>query len=359
MAAARRSVPLQKLLDVLPPDARVAGSIDREIVSLEIDSRSVQRGSLFVALRGLHTDGHAYVEEAVRGGAAAILTEEPCELPTGVTAIVVNDSARALSRLADSFYAHPSKDLHVVGITGTNGKTTTTHMAAAIMNAASIPTASIGTIGASFAGHSWPLENTTPLAPQLHGLLAELRNIGARGVAMEVSSHALALARVADVRFGVAALTNVTRDHLDFHKSFEAYAAAKRSLFDQAAMCVFNGDDTYGARWAHECSSEKPVLVYGTNERSNVRAVAIELQPESSRFTVDGQMMNVRLPGRFNVSNALCAIAIARSLEIPDTISAAGLAEVERVPGRMESLHSDGITVVVVLPFVPVIPTTC
>lgn len=347
MPAARHSVPLKTLLDVLPPSTHVAGSLEREIVSLEIDSRAVRRGSLFVALRGLHTDGHAYVEEAVRGGAAAILTEDPCELPAGVTAIVVNDSARALSRLADTFYAQPSKDLQIVGITGTNGKTTATHMVAAIMNAAGIPTATIGTIGASFAGRLWELENTTPLAPQLHGLLAEFRELGARGVAMEVSSHALSLARVADVRFGVGALTNITRDHLDFHTSFEAYAAAKRGLFDQAAACVFNGDDTYGALWAEECSSQKPVLVYGTNDRSSVRADAIELQPEASRFSLDGQMMHVRLPGRFNVSNALCAIAIARSFEISDKISSAGLAEVDRVPGRMESLHGNGITIVV------------
>lgn len=347
MAAARHSVPLKTLLHVLPPGTRVAGSLDRQIVSLEIDSRAVRRGSLFVALRGLHTDGHAFVEEAVRGGATAIVTEDACELPTGVTAIVVHDSARALSRLADSFYASPSKDLQTVGITGTNGKTTATYMTAAIMNAAGIPTATIGTIGASFSDRSWPLENTTPLAPQLHGLLAEFRALGARGVAMEVSSHALSLARVSDVHFSVAALTNVTRDHLDFHKSFDAYAAAKRSLFDQAARCVFNGDDGYGTRWAEEFAGEKSVVVYGESERASVRAKIVELQPESSSFSLDGQNIRIHLPGRFNVSNALCSIAIARSLGIGDTVSAKGLAEVDRVPGRMESLHGGGITVVV------------
>lgn len=347
MAAARRSVHLKTLLDALPPDTRVAGSREREISSLEIDSRAVKRGSLFVALRGLHADGHEFVEQAVRGGAAAIVTEETCELPAGVTAIIVNDSARALSRLADAFYASPSKDLQIVGITGTNGKTTTAQMTGAIMNRAGIPTATIGTIGARFGDRSWTLENTTPLAPELHGLLAELRDLGARGVAMEASSHALSLARVSDVRYSVAALTNVTRDHLDFHKTFDAYAAAKRSLFEMAARCVFNGDDAYGARWAAELAATKPVLTYGESAGSSVRASDLELQPDGSAFSVDGQRMHVRLPGRFNIANALCAIAIARSFGIDDGTSAEGLTTVDRVRGRMESVRQDGISVVV------------
>ena len=347
MAAARRSVNLKTLLDALPADTRVAGLREREISSLEMDSRTVKRGSLFVALRGLQSDGHAFVEQAVRGGAAAIVTEETCEIPAGVTTIMVNDSARALSRLADAFYGSPSKDLQIAGITGTNGKTTTAQMTGAIMNRAGIPTATVGTIGARFGNHSWTLENTTPLAPELHGLLAEMRDLGARGVAMEVSSHALSLARVSDVRYAVAALTNVTRDHLDFHKTFEAYAAAKRSLFELAARCVFNEDDAYGARWAVELAVTKPVITYGESERSRVRAIDLQMQPDGSTFSVDGRKMHVRLPGRFNISNALCAIAIARSLGIDDETSAEGLATVERVRGRMESVRKDGISVVV------------
>ena len=151
----------------------------------------------------------------------------------------VPESRRALSALAAAFYADPSHALDVIGVTGTNGKTTTIHMICSILNAAGIPCGIVGTVGAEFGSRTWWLENTTPLPPELHGLLAQMRDVGAKAVAMEVSSHALALDRVEDVRFSIAALTNVTRDHLDFHETLDAYAAAKRRLFSRAKKCVY------------------------------------------------------------------------------------------------------------------------
>jgi UDP-N-acetylmuramoyl-L-alanyl-D-glutamate--2,6-diaminopimelate ligase len=164
---------------------------------------------------------------------------------------------------------------------------------------------------------------------------------------MEVSSHALALQRVADVRFAAGALTNVTRDHLDFHKSFEAYAAAKRRLFDMAPRCVFNSDDALGARWARELRPRKPVLTYALDARADLRPQSLEVRAGGSTFELDGARFEVRIPGRFNVSNALCAIGIARQLDISDAHSARGLASLERVAGRMEHVSGAGIDVIV------------
>jgi UDP-N-acetylmuramoyl-L-alanyl-D-glutamate--2,6-diaminopimelate ligase len=315
--------------------------------ALAIDSRDVQPGSMFVALRGEHTDGHRFVAQAIERGAVAVVMEELCEVPAHVAAVVVPDSACALSKIADAFYGSPSQHLTAIGITGTNGKTTSSQMTAAILCAAGMPCGVIGTIGASFAQREWPLANTTPVAPQLQELLAQMRQLGARAVAMEVSSHALALSRVADVRFRVGALTNVTRDHLDFHKSFEAYASAKRRLFEMASRCVFNTDDEIGDRWAREMRMRKPTITYGLRTTADLHPADVDVQADGSTFMLAGQRFEVRIPGRFNVANALCAIGIARHLDISDAASAQGLASLERVAGRMEHVHGGGIDVIV------------
>ncbi|HEY8315010.1 MAG TPA: UDP-N-acetylmuramoyl-L-alanyl-D-glutamate--2,6-diaminopimelate ligase [Candidatus Baltobacteraceae bacterium] len=341
-------VDLATLLGTLPQSTRVIGESSREIASIAIDSRRVTPGALFVALRGEHVDGHRFIAQALAAGAAAIVMEELHDVAAaGATAIVVPDCARALSRIADAFYGSPTGEMTVVGITGTNGKTTTAHMLGAIFNAAGIPAGTIGTIGAHFGGRDWPLENTTPLPHELHALFAQMRDLGARAVAMEVSSHALALARVADVRFRVGALTNVTRDHLDFHKTFDAYARAKRTLFDQAERCVFNADDELGALWARELRGRKSVVTYAQYASADVRAEDVVIRADGSRFVSAGAEFQLRIPGRFNVANALCAIAVARSLEIEDARTAQGLASLENVPGRMEHVHGNGVDVVI------------
>jgi UDP-N-acetylmuramoyl-L-alanyl-D-glutamate--2,6-diaminopimelate ligase len=344
-----RGVELYALLDRLPA-ASVSGDRTRLVTSIEIDSRAVRPGALFVALRGDRTDGHSYVAQAAAAGAAAVVVEGEIEVAGSPPATIVRvaDSKRALSILAAAFYDDPSGSLDVVGITGTNGKTTTSRMTAAILNEASIPCGVIGTVGAEFQSQTWALRHTTPLPPELHALLARMRDKNARAVAVEVSSHALTLERVDDVRFSVAALTNVTRDHLDFHKNAQAYRAAKRKLFSLSRRCVLNLDDECGRRWAIELRREgRETITYGESPGATLTPQALRVDSEGSRFVVDGVQYELQLPGRFNVWNALAAIGIARFLGVGDEIAARGLASLQRVPGRMERLRGLGIDVVV------------
>lgn len=332
---------LSPLLEVLTAP-RVVGALPAAVAGLEIDSRRVAPGSLFVALRGEHADGHAFVAAARAAGAAAAVVEHPLDL--AFPQIVVADTRVALSRLADAFYDRPSQTLRIVGITGTNGKTTTSYLVRAIAEAAGEPCAVVGTLGARFGERRWPLANTTPLALELHALLAELRNAGARAVAMEVSSHALALGRTDDVRFAAGVLTNITRDHLDFHGTLEAYAAAKRRLFDRAPRAVLNVDDPYGARFSGELPG---ALTYAIDRPAALRADALELRGAGSRFRVGGLHVALPLPGRFNVANGLAAFGAARVLAYDDAAIVRGLAAAASVPGRMERFAGDGVEAIV------------
>ena len=262
--------------------------------------------------------------------------------------MIVPDTRRALSRLAATFYARPSAALDVVGVTGTNGKTTTIHMIAAILEHAGIATGLIGTLGARLGNRHVPLKNTTPLALELQATLATLRDDGARAVAMEISSHALATERVADVDVALGVLTNVTRDHLDFHGTFEAYAAAKRSLFERARAALLNCDDPLGYRWAFEIArAGRPVRTYGFAADADIRATEPVPSASGTAFSVDGTRVTLRLPGRFNVSNALAAIGVARTFGIDDAASAASLSAFEPVAGRMEHFAQGGVDVFV------------
>ncbi|MBD5632833.1 MAG: UDP-N-acetylmuramoyl-L-alanyl-D-glutamate--2,6-diaminopimelate ligase [Candidatus Eremiobacteraeota bacterium] len=346
-----RAIDLEPLVAALD-GARVIGALDRIAVGIVHDSRAVRTGSVFVAVRGQAVDGHDYVGAAIAAGARAVVVDDAYAAANAAsgdtTTIVVSDTRRALSRLAAAFFDYPSSALFVAGVTGTNGKTTTTHLIAAILAEAGIPAGLIGTLGARFARTDWPLANTTPLASELQGLLADMRDLGAEAVAMEVSSHALALDRVADVSFAVAALTNVTRDHLDFHETFEAYAATKRELFERASKLVLDVDDDCGRRWAQAfAASGRPVTTYGFADDAAVRATGVVVRNDGSRFAVDGRIFDIRLPGRFNVQNALAAICVARALGVDDATSARALAAFTGVPGRMERLSGAGIDVLV------------
>jgi UDP-N-acetylmuramoyl-L-alanyl-D-glutamate--2,6-diaminopimelate ligase len=344
-------VPFAALVAALA-DARVDGTASREICALAHDSRAVEPGSLFVALRGTHVDGHAYLGRAIERGAIAVVVDRAFAstqaLPTGVTTIVVPDTRIALSRLSAAFFGYPARALAIAGITGTNGKTTTAYLLAAMLAEAGIACGTIGTLGASFGDFRQSLENTTPLALELQALLAQMRDRDARAVAMEVSSHALALDRVADVPFRATALTNVSRDHLDFHESFEAYAAAKRSLFVDAPCAVLNADDAHGQRWADELRGTRAhVVTYGIARDADLHATEVNVRADGSTFVLDGQTFATRLPGRFNVSNALAAIGLARAIGGDDGACARALAAFERVPGRMEHLAGGGVDVLV------------
>jgi len=343
------SIALEALLAHLPASTQVIGSRDCELSSLETDSRRVQKGALFVAVKGEHVDGHAYVGEAIKNGARAVVVEiaRRVDSPGNASIVYVPDSRRALSSIAAAFFGEPSHGLDVVGVTGTNGKTTTTHMIAAILRAAGKPCGIIGTTGALFERENWEVSNTTPLPPELHGLLARMRDLGAKAVAMEVSSHALVLDRVEDVRFRVSAFTNVTRDHLDFHQTLEAYAAAKHRLFTMSEAAVFNVDDEHGARWAAEFHNRMPTITYSLRGEATLVPSVIEIDSRESRFTLDGRGWVVPAPGRFNVSNALAAIGVARHLGIADEVSESALYRMGGVSGRMQYVGDNIVNAVV------------
>ena len=331
--------------------ARVTGSLPPSVDAIATDSRAVRPGTLFVALRGERTDGHKYILDAVTRGATVVVREDSqpsidVVLPGRVPTVAVPDTRIAASALADAFFDHPSHALTVIGVTGTNGKTTTTHLVRDVLESAGIACAVIGTLGGEFRDLRWPLANTTPLAIELHGLLAAQRDAGAQAVAMEVSSHALALGRVDHVRFRVAALTNITRDHLDFHGTLERYAAAKRRLFDLAADQVINVDDPFGARFASELDHPLPYSI-DAEPHGGLQAADLHLQGDGSTFRVGGHTFTIHLPGRFNVRNALAAMGIAVHLGIPAETIARGLATTRAVPGRMERIGAFGINAIV------------
>jgi UDP-N-acetylmuramoyl-L-alanyl-D-glutamate--2,6-diaminopimelate ligase len=331
--------------------ARVAGSLPASVDAVASDSRTVRPGALFVALRGERSDGHDFVRDAVARGASVVVVDERAEVPpVDAALVVVPDTRIAASALADAFYDQPSLALTVVGITGTNGKTTTTHLVRDVLEAAGIPCGIVGTLGGQFREQRWALSNTTPLAVELHGLLAAQRDAGARAVAMEVSSHALALHRVDHVRFRVGALTNLTRDHLDFHGTFERYAAAKRRLFELAPVAVVNVDDPWGAELARSrFAASAPTVPYSidVDAPGALQATGLELAGDGSTFRVGGDDFTINLPGRFNVRNALAALGIATVLGIGIEAIRRGLAATRAVPGRMERIGAFGINAIV------------
>ncbi|GAC1415165.1 MAG: UDP-N-acetylmuramoyl-L-alanyl-D-glutamate--2,6-diaminopimelate ligase [Candidatus Velthaea sp.] len=332
---------VNELLAVLS-GARVIGELPARIDGIVTDSRRARPGAMYVALHGERVDGHQFARAAVAAGATVVVADH--EIAIDAPQVIVPDTRIAISRLANELYDRPSQSLEIAGITGTNGKTTTTHLLRAILDAAGRPCGIVGTLGGSFGAHVWPLENTTPLALDLHALLAGMRDAGAVSVAMEVSSHGLALGRADDVRFAVAALTNITRDHLDFHGTMERYTAAKRRLFELAPKAVVNVDDPAGARFAADLPH---ALTYAIDAPADVRATALELGGGGSRFVVDGTAIAIELPGRFNVRNALAAIAVARSLGVDDATIARGLAGARAVPGRMERIGAFGVDAIV------------
>ncbi len=343
-----RDVPLIPLLDRLV-DPTVDGNADQRITNVTTDSRHVVAGSLFVALNGERTDGHRFVEDAIARGARAVVVNHTAAIVDDRIAVVrVADMRAALSALSSAFYGDPSSALDIVGVTGTNGKTTITHMIAAILNEAGKRCGIVGTVGAQYGHRHWNLHNTTPLPPELHDVLAQMRSEGARAVAMEVSSHALALRRVDDVRFVSAVLSNVTRDHLDFHETLGAYRAAKRRLFEMTQRCVINGDDDTGAQWAAQLLAQgREVVTYALRRDASVKPVDVTTRPGGSRFRLDGRSFELALPGRFNVYNALAAVAVARMEGIGDDCSARALARLQRVAGRMERIAAGNFEVIV------------
>ena len=294
-----------------------------EVTSVVHDTRAVTAGALFCCVPGSRVDGHDLAGEAVALGATAVLVERP--VGVAVPELQVPSVRGAMGPVAAAFWGHPSRQLAVVGVTGTSGKTTTTHLLGSIGDAAGWPTDVIGTL-------SGP--RTTPEAPELQATLADAVARGRRAVAMEVSSHALALGRVRATRFAVAVFTNLSQDHLDFHADMEDYFAAKAALFepDYADEAVVNLDDPRG-RWLFE-QATVPTEGYSVADVTD-----LEVGVASSRFTWRGQSVHLPFGGRFNVSNALAAATAAARLGIGLDAIAEGLGRAPRVPGRFEAIE--------------------
>ncbi len=339
---------LKALLTKIPA-VLVVGSADREIASIEYDSRRVQKNSLFVAIPGTKVDGNAYIDAAIEKGAVAIVTEHEQAQPKA-TLIVVPNARQALADLAAEFYERPSQALKVAGITGTNGKTTTAFLLKHACDAVQQRAGLIGTIRYEIGDRILPAPRTTPESLDLQELLFQIRSAGCRAVAMEVSSHALELGRTRGVEFDTAIFTNLTQDHLDYHKTMEAYFEAKWKLFAglaeqkrKAGKAVINLDDRWGQRLIQRLGKEYPklpVITYGMNARADFKAGAVKSDVNGTQYQLDaqGKTYLVRLPliGSFNVYNSLAALAGAASMGVDLRTAIRALADAPSVPGRLQ-----------------------
>ena len=318
----------------------VQGDADVEIDGLAYDSRRVEPGTLFFCVPGQTSDGHAFAPLAVQAGASALVVERVLELDVPVTQAVVGDARAAMAHAAVRFFGDPTAELRVVGITGTNGKTTTAFLVRHLLEAAGVQTGLLGTVKRVVGGVEEEVERTTPEAIDLQATFKRMLDGGDRACAMEVSSHALTLRRSDGVRFAVAAFTNLTQDHLDFHVDMEDYFQAKRRLFvaEGADRAVLNLDDPYGERLLAELDAT--TFSAKGDPRADFRAVDATFDATGSRFRCvhpEGEVeVRTALPGQFNVSNALAGLAITAELGIGVDAAARALATAQRVPGRFE-----------------------
>jgi UDP-N-acetylmuramoyl-L-alanyl-D-glutamate--2,6-diaminopimelate ligase len=321
-----------KLSEVMA-GAGVPAVADVEVADLAYDSRAVGPGTLFFCVPGFQTDGHDFAPRAVEQGAVALVVERPLDL--GVPEVRVPSVRAAMAPAAAAFYGDPTDRLDVVGITGTNGKTTTAFLVRALLEAAGRQTGLLGTVTSVVGGEERAVVRTTPEAIELQRDFAAMLAGGDAACAMEVSSHALALHRADAIHWAVAVFTNLTQDHLDFHPTMDDYFVAKRRLFETApAAAVVNVDDPYGRRLAADLPD---AITFGIeSEDAAVRARDVAFGLTGSTFTLDGLELRSPLPGRFNVLNVLGAVAAVRALGVPDERIADTLPGAGRVPGRFE-----------------------
>jgi UDP-N-acetylmuramoyl-L-alanyl-D-glutamate--2,6-diaminopimelate ligase len=324
----------------------LAQSGDPGVSSVEYDSRRVKPGCVFVAMRGESSDGNRFIDQAIQAGAIAVVTDSAAEMPRpGLGWALVTHGRRALARISANFYKKPAERIAIIGITGTNGKSTTAFLLEAILTAAGRKTALIGTIEYRVAGKVLPAPHTTPEALELNRIFNEALGNGATDAVMEVSSHALAQERVYGVPFDVAVFTNLTRDHLDYHKTMEEYFAAKRVLFegcgtDAPRAAVTNVDDEYGAKLAEFSRKHSSVVLKYGWERGDLHAEKVEITTRGTRFDLvmpEGKVgVFSALIGRVNVYNILAAAGAAYARGVAAHAIAAGIGKLARVPGRFE-----------------------
>jgi UDP-N-acetylmuramoyl-L-alanyl-D-glutamate--2,6-diaminopimelate ligase len=336
---------LQTLLNGLP-GCRVAGDLDVPVEGVAYHSREVVPGGLFVALKGCRTDGHLYLDAALSQGARVVVTEQELAPPPGVTVVRVPQARLALAHLSAAFYDHPSRELTLVGITGTNGKTSTTYLLEAILSAAGSRVGVVGTVNYRVGEATLPAPVTTPESLDLQRLLREMRTQDVSHVFLEVSSHALDLMRVDRTTFAAGVFTNLSQDHLDYHRNLDAYFTAKSRLFTEIlangcgsqGLAVLNLDDPRGRML--QDALRGPALTYGCHPDSQVRPLNYRFRQDGLSallLTPAGEVkITSRLVGPFNLANILAAAATALGLGLdPDTI-VTGIAALSRIPGRLE-----------------------
>ncbi len=324
---------------------------DLNVHAVQYDSRKVERGDVFVAIRGNTADGHRFIDDAVNRGAAVIVMEDDAALPdsyflhTGVVKIVVPDSRVALARMSYRYFGMPSRSLLLIGVTGTNGKTTTTHLVKSILEFTGKKTGLIGTISFDAGDGVVPATHTTPESLELNSLLSRMVTSGCSAAVMEVSSHALHQHRVDELNFSVAVFTNLTQDHLDYHHTMEEYFEAKKILFerlDPAGTAVINLDDPWAAEMRR--ATKAKVITYGTSPDADVRAADFALSMNGTMLTIayggEETRVSSRLIGRFNVSNMLAAFGVGLALGIPRDVLRDAVGATPVVPGRFEQFQS-------------------
>lgn len=334
---------LATLIEALP-DAHLTGDPGQNVTGLYYDSRQVEADGAFFALRGATVDGHEFIDAALARGARTIFLERPRELPPGVSAVRVDNTRRAMARVAERFFGAPTADIPVVGVTGTNGKTTITYLLEAMLKAAGRRPAVLGTINYRFGEQQLPSLHTTPESVDLARTLAGFREAGADALVMEVSSHALDQYRVDGVRFDVGIFTNLTPEHLDYHGTMEAYFASKSRFFSELlydGRGVVNLDDPYGQQLAKRFPS---VITCGRHSAAAVRPLAARLSLDGieAKLTTPVGELSVHSPlvGEFNLQNLLCAVAGGIALDLPAAAILRGLAEAPAVPGRLERIDN-------------------
>jgi UDP-N-acetylmuramoyl-L-alanyl-D-glutamate--2,6-diaminopimelate ligase len=346
---------LGRILEALDYD-ECLGKPDRDIVGVAYDSRLVRPGFLFVALRGRKEDGHRYIRNAVEGGASAVVAEEIEGLSEGVAGVRVNDSRRALSKIALRFYGNPFKGLTVIGVTGTNGKTTTTYLLESVLRSAGAGPGVLGTVNYRYGGKHYPAPVTTPESLDIMRFVREMADGGVTHVIMEVSSHALDQGRTRDCPFKVAVFTNLSRDHLDYHESMEGYFKAKSRLFcdlpekGSGVTAIINLDDPRGEDLLS--MTRAAVMTYGLRQTCDVKAESVKTDRTglSLRLVSPAGKREIRsaLLGDFNVHNILAASAAALALGVPLESVVEGVEALKIVPGRLEPVqNSSGLTIVV------------
>ena len=355
-----RMMPLAELLSWIP-GSRVHGRVSGRIVrGVTNDSRAVGRGSVFVCFKGARHDGHAFVPQAVRDGAVAIVSGSP--LKSTVPVVVVRNPRAALARISSAFWGFPSRHLDVIGITGTNGKTTTAYMAESILASAGIPAGVIGTIRNSFGTHEYRHVHTTPEAHDLQQMMASMLEGGAKALVMEVSSHSLDMGRVEGTSFRAGVFTNLTRDHLDYHRTMAKYFEAKTLLFEglpggsEGGVAVLNWDTREGRILArHTRARVMPYSALGRKAagiRGGLCALRVRASADGTRFLLNEDdrsvAVNLHMIGFHNVANALSAAGAVRALGIDLADIARGLGRLKAVPGRLERVRLNAPFTVVV-----------